>query len=120
MTKDKVRFTVDLAITEGKLDEFEAIAQTMIAATQKEAGTLTYEFCLSGDRKRCRLIETYVDGNAVLAHLTGAVVQELVPKILEVSTISGFEVYGNPGSQAAELLTGLGAEIFESWHGFSR
>ena len=120
MTTNKVQFTVDLAITDGKLDEFEAIAQTMIAATQKEASTLTYEFCLSGDRKRCRLIETYVDGNAVLTHLTGAVVQELVPKILEVSTISSFEVYGNPGPQAAEMLTGLGAEIFESWHGFSR
>ena len=35
MTKDKVRFTVDLAITDGKLDEFEAIAQTMIAATKR-------------------------------------------------------------------------------------
>ena len=120
MTKDKVRFTVDLAITEGKLDEFEAIAQTMIAATQKEAGTLTYQLFLSGDRKHCRLIETYVDANATLAHLTGPVVQELVPKILEVSTISGFEIYGNPGRQAAEMLKGLGAEIFESWHGFSR
>lgn len=120
MTKEKVQFTVDLAITDGKLDEFEAVAQTMIAATQKEAGTLTYEFFSSGDRKRCRLIETYVDGNAVLTHLTGAVVQELVPRILEVSTISGFEVYGNPGPQAAEMLTGLGAEIFEPWHGFSR
>ena len=56
----------------------------------------------------------------MLAHLTGAVVQELVPKILEVSTISGFEIYGNPGPEAAEMLKGLGAEIFESWHGFSR
>lgn len=120
MTKSQVRFTVDLTIAEGKLDAFEAVAQTMVAGSKQEAGTLVYEFCLSNDRKRCRLIEKYVDGDAVLAHLTGPVVRELVPRILEVATISGFEVYGNPGAKAAEMLAGFGAEIFESWHGFSR
>ena len=44
----------------------------------------------------------------------------LVPKILEVSTITGFEVYGDPGPKAGEMLAAVGAEIFEHWHGISR
>ena len=120
MKDETVRFTVALSIAEGKLEAFEAIAQTMVAGSEQEVGTLVYEFCLSRDRKRCRLIEKYVNADAVLTHLTGPVVQELVPKILEVSTMSGFEVYGDPGPKAAEMLTAVGAEIFESWWGISR
>lgn len=120
MKDETVRFTVALAITEGKLEAFEAVVQAMVAGSQQEAGTLVYEFCLSSDRKRCRLIEKYVDAAAVLTHLTGPVVQDLVPKILAVATMSGFEVYGDPGPKAAEMLAGVGAEIFVPWRGFSR
>jgi quinol monooxygenase YgiN len=119
MFKHMVRFTVDLTINAEMFDSFEGIAQEMIAASQKEPGTLGYDFCLSGDRKRCRVVETYADANAVLAHLTGPAVQELAPKLLKTSSISGFEVYGDPGPKSAEMLAGFGAEIFELWHGLS-
>ncbi len=120
MNKQIVRFTVDLTINAEKFDKFEAIVQEMIAGSQKEPGTLGYDWCLSGDRRRCRLLETYVDANAVLAHLTGPVVQELVPKLLETSSVGGFEVYGDPGPKAAQMLAGFGAEIFELWRGLGR
>jgi quinol monooxygenase YgiN len=120
MVKNIVRFTVDLTISAEKFDKFEGIAQAMIAGTQKEPGALGYDWCLSSDRKRCRILETYEDANAVLAHLTGPVVQELVPKTLEVSSINGFEVYGDPGPKSAEMLAGFRAEIFELWRGLSR
>jgi quinol monooxygenase YgiN len=117
MTKHEVRFTVDLTINADSIDAFERVAQTMIEGTQKEPGALGYDWCLSDDRRQCRLVETYVDANAVLAHLTGPVVQGLVPKLLEVSRLTGFEVYGDPGPKAAEMLTGLGAKIFGRWRG---
>jgi quinol monooxygenase YgiN len=120
MVKHMVRFTLDLTIGAEKFEKFEDIAQAMIAGSQREPGTLGYDWCLRGDRKRCRLVETYADADAVLAHLTGPVVQELVPKLLATSSISGFEVYGDPGPKAAQMLTGFGAEIFEPWHGLSR
>jgi quinol monooxygenase YgiN len=120
MPKHMVRFTVDLTINTERFESFEGIVQAMITASQKEPGTLGYDFCLSGDRKRCRVVETYADANAVLAHLTGPAVREFVPKLLETSTINGFEVYGDPGPKAAEMLAGFGAEIFKLWHGMSR
>jgi quinol monooxygenase YgiN len=120
MIRTTVRFTVDLIINDGKFADFESIALAMVAGTQKEPGALGYDWCLSADRKQCRILETYADANAVLAHLTGPVVQELVPKILQASSISRFEVYGDPGPKAAQMLTGFGAEIFEVWRGLSR
>jgi quinol monooxygenase YgiN len=120
MPKHMVRFTVDLTINTERIESFEGIVQAMIAASQKEPGTLGYDWCLSSDRKCCRVVETYVDANAVLAHLMGPAVQELAPKLLEMSSISGFEVYGDPGPKSAEILSGFGAEIFKLWHGMSR
>jgi hypothetical protein len=74
---------------------------------------------LSSDCRRRRILETYADANAVLVHLTGPVVQEFVP-ILAASSISRFEVYGNPGPEASRMLAGFGAEIFELRQGLGR
>jgi quinol monooxygenase YgiN len=120
MDKHVVRFTVDLTINEEKSNEFDGVVQAMIADSQKEPGTLGYDWFLSSDRRRCRIVETYADANAVLAHLTGRVVQELVPKLLGASSLTGFEVYGEPGPNAAQMLARFGAEIFELWQGLSR
>ena len=116
MNKHTVRFVVSLNINDGKRDAFEVIAQAMIAASREESGTLGYDWYLSGDRKSCRLVETYADASAVLAHMTGPAVKDLVPKLIKVSSVRGFEVHGDPGAKAAEILAGFGAEIFNEWH----
>jgi quinol monooxygenase YgiN len=113
VSKQTVYLAVDFAINEGQSDAFESIAQAMVAGTQKEPGALGYEWYLSADRKRCRLIETYADANAVLAHFNGPVVQELVPKIIGTASVTGFEVCGDPGATARAMLAPFGAEIFE-------
>lgn len=120
MTMSTVHFLVDLTIHEGKFDSFEFIAQEMIASTRLEPGALGYEWCLSTDRRLCRIIETYADSDAVLAHLKGPAVQDGVPKLLDASSLSRFEVYGDRGPQAAAMLAGFGAEIFAPWCGFRR
>jgi quinol monooxygenase YgiN len=43
MSKQAVYLAVDFTISEGQLDAFEAIAQAMVAGTQKEPGALGYE-----------------------------------------------------------------------------
>jgi quinol monooxygenase YgiN len=117
MTKDEVRFTVSLTIADDKFDAFERISQSMVDGTRKETGALGYDWCLSTDRRQCRLIETYADANAVLRHMSGPVVRELVPKLLEVASINSFEIYGDPGPKAAQILSDLGAKIFKVWRG---
>ena len=115
-----VQFTVDLTIADGKLAAFESIAKAMSTATEKEPGARAYAWYLSADRTKCRLIEIYVDGDAVVAHLKGPVVGDLVPRLLQVSKLNAFEVYGDPGPEASAMLAGFGAQIYKHWLGFSR
>jgi quinol monooxygenase YgiN len=120
MPTSSVRFVVDFAINDGAFVEFERIARVMAAETEKEPGALAYEWSLGADRARCRLYEAYVDAGAVLAHLNGPVVRELVPKLLEAGSLAGLEIFGDPGPEATAMLRGMGAEIFPAWQGFSR
>jgi len=117
MAKQEVRFTVDLTLKPETLEEFKTIVQALIAVTQRETGALGYDWFFSADGSRCRLIETYVDADAVLAHLTGPAVKELVPKLASATTIERFEVYGDPGPEASKILAGLNAEVFELQYG---
>jgi quinol monooxygenase YgiN len=120
MSKQAVQFNVRLSIKNGQFDAFEAIAQAMVAGTLKEPGALGYEGYLSNDRKQCHLIEDYKDASAVLAHIESPVVRELVPKLLEVSSLDSFHVYGDPGPKATEILAGIGAKVFQHWQGLGR
>ena len=120
MSGQAVHVLVELTIHEGKFDAFAHVAQQMVAGSRQEPGTLGYEWHLSKDRTRCRLLETYADAKALLAHFTGPVVQQLVPQALEFAKVDRFEVYGDPGPQAAPLLAGFGAVIFDHWQGLGR
>ncbi len=120
MTKPGVYFIVDLAIAESQLDAFQAIAEEMVQVTKQESGALGYEFYLDPDQGQCRLIEVYADSDAVVAHVKGRAVQELVPKLLELSTMTGFSVYGDLSPEAANMLTQVGAKLFKTWRGFNR
>jgi hypothetical protein len=61
MNSQPVHFLVELEIHEGKFDDFAAMAKTMTDGTTKEPGALAYEWFLSSDRRRCRLLETYAN-----------------------------------------------------------
>jgi quinol monooxygenase YgiN len=118
MASKIVRFSVSLSIADGKLEAFEKIGEAMLAATRRVPGALGFDWYLSGDRRHCRLLETYADAGAVLAQLNGPVVQEFVPKVLAVAALNSFEVYGDPGPTASAMLAGFGAVIFAPWHVF--
>src|SRR5579863_220618 len=116
----QVLLNVSLAVHDGKLNEFQGIAREMVEASRKKPGTLGYEFYMSSDGKRCQLVETYVDADAVLAHFAGAAVQQGVPRMLTTVNVTGFHVYGDPGPRARQVMSGFGAEVFTYWHGLGR
>jgi hypothetical protein len=66
------------------------------------------------------LVESYKDADAVLAHMNGPAVKEFVPKMLEVSSLTDFHIYGDPGAKAEQIVSGMGAKIFARWAGLGR
>jgi quinol monooxygenase YgiN len=116
----RIRFLVEWNITPGRFDDFEQVARAMTLGTQPEPGSTVYDWYLSRDRLEARLYEEYVDAAAVVAHMEGHVVVDLVPRLASSSTLARFEVYGDPGRHGADLLTRAGARIFADWHAIDR
>lgn len=120
MSTKRIRLLVDINIHEGKFAEFQAIARKMVAVSEQEPGTLAFHFLLSADSKRCRLVEGYADAAAITAHFAGPSVQQLVPQVMQVATVTRMDIYGDPGAQVASMAAALGAEVFTAWEGFDR
>ena len=120
MVEQVVRLTVNFTVSEEQKEAFKGIAQAMTEGSKAEPGTLGYEWFVSSDGMRYRLVETYVDSSAVEAHFMGPVVQRLVPKLAAVCQVDGFEFYGDPGPKVAEIAGGLGAVFFRYWLGIER
>jgi quinol monooxygenase YgiN len=108
MVSERIHFVIDFTIHEGKFDDFAATVKSIAAGTAKEAGALEYEWYLSKDNNRCRLVEIYADVEAMQAHMASSVVHELVPKLLGFATLSRFEVYGAPDEASAATLSSIG------------
>ena len=120
MLEKTVRLSVEATVAEGCGEKFREIAKAMTAASEAEPGTLGYEWFFSADGRQCRLLETYVDSAAVLAHFRGPAVTELVPQLMPLSQIDRFEIYGDPGPEVTSIAAGFGARFFSYWTGLSR
>jgi quinol monooxygenase YgiN len=120
MVEKVVRLTVSFSVSAAKMNDFKSIAAQMTDGTKSEPGTVGYEWFVSADGLRFRLVETYVDAAAIEAHFMGPVVQQLVPKLAALSSVGGFEVYGDPGPKVAEMAASFGASIYQYWMGINR
>src|ERR1700734_3740993 len=104
-----VRLAVEATVNEGQQEAFKELAPAMTAGSEAEPGTLGYEWFFSEDGRRCRLLETYADSDAVKAHFAGPVVRQLVPQLVPLCTMDRFEVYGDPGPEVAQVAASFGA-----------
>jgi quinol monooxygenase YgiN len=120
MLEKTVRLLVEATISEGCDEKFKEVAKAMTAASEAEPGTLGYEWFFSADGRQCRLLETYVDKDAVLAHFRGPAVTELVPQLVRLCMVDRFEIYGDPGPEVAQTAVGFGARFFSYWAGLTR
>jgi len=111
---------VSWTIQDGKLEAFQAIVREIIESIRKEPGTLGFEWYMSGDGKRCQLVETYADADALLSHINGPALQEGEPRLMAMASVSGVQVYGEPGPKGREFMAPFGAEIFSHTLGLNR
>ena len=47
---ENIGWIVEAKLKDGKRDEFEAVMKEIVAETQKEAGTLNYQYYISDER----------------------------------------------------------------------
>jgi quinol monooxygenase YgiN len=114
-----VYYILEVAIQEGKLEEFRNLMSEMVAATKTETGTRVYEWYLADDETTCQIHELFADTDAYKEHSKnfGA---NFATRFMPCVTIKNMTVYGNADSEARELLSSLSPKYFNVFGGFFR
>ncbi len=117
---ETVRWVLEVAINQGELDNFKALMNEMVAATQaNEPNTTNYEWFISDDGQTCHLYERYADSAATMTHLA-SFGENFADRFLAAVAPTRFVVYGNPSAEVREALAGLGAVHMAQIGGFAR
>jgi quinol monooxygenase YgiN len=114
-----VSWSLELAVRDGRLDDFRSLIQEMVESTESEPGTQIYECFVSGDGSVCHLYERYADSESALAHL-GTFGSNFAERFLSCVELTCFSVYGNPSAEARAVLDGFGAVYLGPFGGFAR
>ena len=89
-----IHTALHVTIKEGEIEEFKRLVEDMGEAVENnELGTKRYQFYLNEDETQCVLNESYVNLQAVLAHLKGVAFLTKFPKIYNICKIDKFEVF---------------------------
>jgi quinol monooxygenase YgiN len=121
MVNNEIRYRVEFTIEGSKVEEYKKLVQDMVRLVEaNESDTINYEFYLNNAQTSCVVNETYANSEAALAHRKGVAIQTVFPKILNISKITRFDVYGEPSEELQEVLTSLGAQPYKLLAGFSR
>ena len=114
-----VSCNLQLAVQDGRLADARTLMAEMVEATRAEAGTLGYEWFLSGDGTVLHTNERYADSEAVLAHVT-SFGSNFAERFLSCFAPTALYVYGEPSDAAREAFDGFGAVYLGTLGGFTR
>ena len=66
---EHIIWVVDATIKDGQREAFDAVMRDLIEASQKEEGTLNYEWTIADDQATFSVYERYKDAEAAMSHL---------------------------------------------------
>lgn len=114
----EVFWILEVTINEGKADDFQALMEEMVSATEaNEPGAVNYEWYKEGDT--VHVFERFADSDAAMVHL-GNFGASFAERFLGSVEIKGQTVYGDISDDLRAAVGGLGAVCLGSWGGFSR
>ena len=113
-----ISWLLEVAILPGQLENFKAVARDLIAVTEKEKGTLAYEWNLSADETSCDIYERYYDSEAMITHVNSF--GNFAERFLKACRPTSFHVYGAPNEAAKAQLNDLHPLYFTHLDGFNR
>ena len=117
---EKIYFRAEFIISKGNLEEYKKLIQELCKVVEdNEPHTLEYQFYFNDDETKCVVYETYANSEAAILHNNGIASKTILPKIVEISQINRFEVYGNPNEKLQKVLSSFNAQNFNAFTGFS-
>ena len=117
---DAVSWVLELAVKDGQLDAFKALAQEMSEGTQaNEPGATDYEWYIGEDGKSVHIYERYADSAALMTHV-GNFGEKYAERFFASVDATRWMVYGDPSAEVRETLAGFGVVHMAQFAGFSR
>ena len=113
-----VKFVVGLTVLDSQLDIFKRIAKEMNAIVKhNEPDTLSCKWFYNDGDNKWYLTEKFKDSDAFLKHLHE--VSPQLDKLLEISEVDRFEVFGDMAFAAKVAIASFGVKHYTYWSGVS-
>jgi len=107
-----------MAVEPEALEEFKTLITEIVALSNKEPGTLIYEYSLGEDGRTVHIVERYFT-EAVLPHVEGTF-GPFAERFLKLAKIERLYVYGEPPADLRAKLESFGALFMAPLVGFAR
>jgi quinol monooxygenase YgiN len=115
---NEISWLLVVEILPGQLIQFRDVVNDLVASTEKEPGTLSYQWHLSEDDTVCHIVERYANSVALITHVQSF--HNFAERFLKTCKPVRFDVYGNPNAEARAMLAALKPIYFPHLAGFSR
>lgn len=107
-----------LSLSSNLFQNFEKLVANIVNATQKEPGTLTYQYSVNHEKNIIHIIERYKE-NSLLSHID-TTFSPFADEFLALVKITELTVYGNPSDEEKIRLDKFGAQYLTPFNGFSK
>jgi quinol monooxygenase YgiN len=116
----EVSWVFKVAVNDGALDEFRALAAEMNEANEAaEPDALIYEWFLADDGSTVHLYERYADNAAAMNHVA-RFGENFAGRFLALVSVTGVDIYGPAGDDLKEAVAGFSPNYYASIGGFAR
>ena len=114
-----VQYLIEWSMKPDGQEKFKALGKAAIDSVRSgEPGTTGYQWYFDASGEKCYLNESFDSSESLLTHLEN--IGPVLPKFLEVSDITRFEVFGDLSADALAAVSGLQAVVHTNWDGFVR
>jgi quinol monooxygenase YgiN len=103
-----------------QMDKYKPLIQKLVAATEKEPGTLEYEYAVGDDQKTVDIFERYADSKAAASHVTETFGPNFSKEFLALFKPTRFVVYGTPSADLKKVLADFHPIYMTPWDGFTK
>ena len=101
--------------------KFKPIVNKLVAATEKEPGTLAYEYTVGNDQKTVDIYERYTNAHAAVVHVTENFGPNFSKEFMAVAKPTRFVVYtAAPTDELKKTLADFHPIYMTPFDGFTR
>jgi len=108
-----------VTVTVDQMDQFKPLIQKLVAATEKEPGTMEYEYNVGDDQKAVDIFERYADSKAAASHVTDNFGPNFSKEFLALAKLNRFVVYGTPTDELKKILADFHPVYMTPFDGFT-